>query len=329
LANRLGPRTRWASPATPAIRRPDSGLRFVQDRHRTRADGPYIRLWSRRSRVRIPSLTLKEALLVSTSCLEGSREPSRLGYQAGTNPEPRGSPVVPEYFRNRVRGRHGPRHAAARAPVLLRRPEVGERLERRQLHALRPIGDEYLGGPAASPRGDGAGPPGPRPNVHVEGANRRCSRLLGRCRHVDLLGLPTPRSVPGSATLGTLARAPSPSFARPRGSALGHLVDQRSGALLIGTRDGDIALPASALSRVCACGRGRRADGGAVLARGRRPARPRCRLGRAGPRGSPAHPRARWRYCRCASTNPRRPRNGVPVAPGMGSAPRTAAGARA
>ena len=36
----------------------------------------------------------------------------------------------------------------ARAPVVLRRPVAGERLDRRQLHALRPISDELTGGPA-------------------------------------------------------------------------------------------------------------------------------------------------------------------------------------
>ena len=36
----------------------------------------------------------------------------------------------------------------ARAPVVLGRPVAGERLDRRQLHALRPVGDELPGGPA-------------------------------------------------------------------------------------------------------------------------------------------------------------------------------------
>ena len=35
----------------------------------------------------------------------------------------------------------------ARAPVVAGRPEAGELLEHRQLHALRPVGDELLGGP--------------------------------------------------------------------------------------------------------------------------------------------------------------------------------------
>ena len=75
--------------------------------------------------------------------------------------------------------------------------------------------------------------------------------------------------------------------------------------------------------RESASGRGRRPYGGAVLARvvvqrGRDAAS----LERV-PVDHPPHARARWRYCRCASTNRRRPRNGVPV----GSAPRTAAAA--
>jgi hypothetical protein len=36
----------------------------------------------------------------------------------------------------------------ARAPVVLGRPEARERLERGQLHALRPVGDELSRGPA-------------------------------------------------------------------------------------------------------------------------------------------------------------------------------------
>jgi len=38
------------------------------------------------------------------------------------------------------------------APVVVGRPEAGERLDGRQLHALRPIVDELSGGPAR--RGD-------------------------------------------------------------------------------------------------------------------------------------------------------------------------------
>jgi hypothetical protein len=42
----------------------------------------------------------------------------------------------------------------ARAPVVLGRPVAGERLDRRQLHALRPIGDQLLAGQAR--RGEAA-----------------------------------------------------------------------------------------------------------------------------------------------------------------------------
>ena len=45
-------------------------------------------------------------------------------------------------LRQRVQPRLAP------APVVLGRPVAGERLQRRQLHALRPVGDELLGGPA-------------------------------------------------------------------------------------------------------------------------------------------------------------------------------------
>ena len=38
--------------------------------------------------------------------------------------------------------------ASTRAEVVLGRPVAGERLHRRELHALRPICDELLGGPA-------------------------------------------------------------------------------------------------------------------------------------------------------------------------------------
>jgi hypothetical protein len=40
----------------------------------------------------------------------------------------------------------------ARAPVVLGRPVAGELLDRLQLHALRPVCDEFLAGPAC--RGD-------------------------------------------------------------------------------------------------------------------------------------------------------------------------------
>src|SRR5262249_15591661 len=40
----------------------------------------------------------------------------------------------------------------APAPVVLSRPVAGKRLDRRELHALRPVGDELLAGPAG--RGD-------------------------------------------------------------------------------------------------------------------------------------------------------------------------------
>jgi hypothetical protein len=36
----------------------------------------------------------------------------------------------------------------ARAPVVIGSPVANERLDRRQLHALRPIGDDLAGGPA-------------------------------------------------------------------------------------------------------------------------------------------------------------------------------------
>ena len=57
------------------------------------------------------------------------------------------------------------------APVVLGRPVAGERLKRRQLHALRPIVDELLAGPAR--RGDAATQLGELliGNVDVEGTD--------------------------------------------------------------------------------------------------------------------------------------------------------------
>ena len=57
----------------------------------------------------------------------------------------------------------------ARAPVVIGRPVAGELLNRRQLHALRPISDEFLAGPAR--RGDAP----PKVGDHL-------------VRHVDLEG---------------------------------------------------------------------------------------------------------------------------------------------
>jgi hypothetical protein len=72
----------------------------------------------------------------------------------------------------------------AAAPVVLGRPIARERLNRRQLHALRPIRNELLGRQAGS--GDAA----PQilqalsRDVYVEGADRRGAHRLGGTRHV-------------------------------------------------------------------------------------------------------------------------------------------------
>ena len=65
----------------------------------------------------------------------------------------------------------------ALAPVVLGRPVAGELPQRRQLHALRPILDELLGGPAC--RRDAPAQVGQFRfrNIHTKRTNRR----LGRC----------------------------------------------------------------------------------------------------------------------------------------------------
>ena len=78
----------------------------------------------------------------------------------------------------------------ARAPVVIGRPIAGELLDHRQLHALRPVGDELLGGPAGSRDTRtqrlkfrlGNLRDGVRPD------RCRARRVPDRGRHADLLG---------------------------------------------------------------------------------------------------------------------------------------------
>ena len=74
----------------------------------------------------------------------------------------------------------------ARAPVVIGRPVAGELLDRRQLHALRPVFDQLLGGPAR--RRDAPPQVGQVlvRHMHLE----RADGGVGRDRHAALLDSP-------------------------------------------------------------------------------------------------------------------------------------------